>query len=89
MRYLMHSEGYDLRAMLPDCRGKTKLEVRMLSGEVCALFGLPEPVAVRALVRACDVQFTDFGAVIDDDAVALRPAVRFRKEIVRRTTSNV
>jgi hypothetical protein len=79
----MHDEGYDLRAMLPDCRGKTKLEVRLLSGELSALFSL------RALVRACDVQFTDFGAVIDDDAVALRPAVRFRKEIVRRTTSNV
>lgn len=89
MRYLMHSEGYDLRAMLPDCRGMTKLEVRLLSGELSALFSLPESVAVRALVRACDVQFTDFGAVIDDDAVALRPAVRFRKEIVRRTTSNV
>lgn len=82
-KYILRStDSLSAPARVPDMRGMPKDNVRAMADNLARTWGLPEPVAVRALVRVNDVTFVGGDVVIDDEAVVLHPVMRFRREVV-------
>ena len=82
-KYILRStDSLSAPARVPDMRGLPKKHIHVLAETLNRIWGLPEPVAVRALVRVNDVTFVGGDVVIDDEAVVLHPVMRFRREVV-------
>lgn len=60
---------------IKDMRAAGKDKVRNMAYLLERIWGLPEAVGVRALMRTCHVYFEDAEAVIEDDCLVLRTAV--------------
>jgi len=86
---LTTDDNVDPMLQLPDLRGFTRDAVRLGADHLERVYGLPDCVAVRALLRTVPVDLQPDGSVvIDDDAVVLRPkrehAIRMLYEVARR-----
>lgn len=70
---LVDANGF--QPSVPDMRGKPKADVRRQAEALGAIWNLPEPVAVRALLRVCQVEACPYtgNVTIDDDTVVLWP----------------
>lgn len=85
-KYILRStESIDAITRVPDMRGFGKDNVRAMADNLCRIWGLPEAVATRALIRASDVSTSGGDVFIDDDAVVLYPVMTFRRELIPHT----
>jgi hypothetical protein len=73
---LIDTHGFHPASFMPDLRGKPKAEIKRAANSLESVWNLPEPVAVRALLRISQVGACPYtGSVtIDDDVVVLWPA---------------
>lgn len=91
---LTNDDNVDPMLQLPDLRGFPRDAVRAGAKHLERVYGLPDCVAVRALLRTVPVyRQIDGSVVIDDEAVVLRPkreyAIRLLREVVVRRPDGI
>ena len=94
-KYLLtNDDNVDPLLQVPDMRGMPKSAVRAGVDHLAQVYGLPDAVAARALLRTVPVDLQwDGSVIVDDDTVVLRPsrdhAIRILREAVPRRTVDV
>lgn len=75
-KYILTADAGKEEPFIPDLRGMDRELVRNAAYQLFLIYGLPEEVGVRALLRTVSVErepdFFGSNLVIDDDAMVLR-----------------